>query len=219
MDRSPLNFDSFSAALVFCQLLLNLLDERADASFRQQLTDCGYDLDRWLQREMLAELQPDGIDDAVYYLADRPGLWNLLGRMLREDPERRKSTVGALHRAEKILAHARRGTMAGGKDDMALLEELDGKYFAGVVASFDYCEIPDGMLDGGAAEGGEGAGPGGAPGRSRKGRERRMRTKEGRRSRRSRSRMERRGASCSPARFISSPPSTEPCPWACSSRK
>ena len=156
VDRSPLNFDSFSAALVFCQLLLNLLDERADASFRQQLTDCGYDLDRWLQREMLAELQPDGIDDAVYYLADRPGLWNLLGRMLREDPERRKSTVGALHRAEKILAHARRGTMAGGKDDMALLEELDGKYFAGVVASFDYCEIPDGMLDGGAAEGGGG---------------------------------------------------------------
>lgn len=122
-DRSPLNFDSFSSALVFTQLLFDLLDERADASYRQQLEDCDFDLDSWLQRELAAELQPDGIEDAVLYLSERPGLWAVLRDMLRPDPERRMSTSTALKRVERIL-----GGSGGGP-----IEEVDGKFFAEVV--------------------------------------------------------------------------------------
>lgn len=56
--RSPLNFDVFSIGLVFCQLLFNLLDDRTDAGFRQQLEDADYDLDLWLERELQATLRP-----------------------------------------------------------------------------------------------------------------------------------------------------------------
>ena len=59
---------------MFCQLLFNLLDERSDASFRGQLEVVDYDLDSWLQREINAELRPEGIEDAIKYLASRPGI-------------------------------------------------------------------------------------------------------------------------------------------------
>jgi len=132
-DRSPLNFDSFSAALVFAQLLFNLLDETADASFRQQLEDCDYNLDAWLQRELAAELQPDGMEDAVEYLAERPGVWGVMRGMLHRDPERRMSTLEALKRVERILD----------RKEIGVIEEVDGKFFAEVVELFDQCELPD----------------------------------------------------------------------------
>jgi hypothetical protein len=56
--RAPLNFDVFSTGLVFCQLLFNLLDDRTDAGFRQQLEDADFDMDLWLEREFQATLRP-----------------------------------------------------------------------------------------------------------------------------------------------------------------
>ncbi|KAL7550868.1 hypothetical protein ACHAWF_014070 [Thalassiosira exigua] len=135
--KSPTNFDSFSAALVFAQLLFNLLDERADASFRQQLEDVDFDLDAWLQRELNAKLRPDGIEDAIVYLADRPGMWDMLRGTLLAYPEKRLSTSQALRRAEGVLAAAKAGSREG------LENEVDGKFFAGVLESFELCDLPD----------------------------------------------------------------------------
>ena len=56
--RDPLKFDVFSIGLVFCQLLFNLLDDRTDAGFRQQLDDADYDINIWLERELQATLRP-----------------------------------------------------------------------------------------------------------------------------------------------------------------
>ncbi len=136
--KAPANFDSFSTALVFCQLLFNLLDERSDASFRGQLEDVEYDLDSWLQREMNAELRPGFIEDAMQYLASRPGLWSVLRGMLHPDPERRLSTSDALRRVDGILDAAVK------TDDEAIVgSEVDGKFFVGLLESFDLCGLPD----------------------------------------------------------------------------
>lgn len=135
LHRSPANFDSFSTALVFCQLLFNLLDERSDASFRGQLEDVDYDLDMWLQREINAELRPEGIEDAIKYLASRPGLWSVLRAMLHPDPERRLSTSDALARVNAVFAAVETNTDVG--------NEVDGKFFAGILESFESCELPD----------------------------------------------------------------------------
>lgn len=138
--KAPANFDSFSTALVFCQLLFNLLDERSDASFRGQLEDVEYDLDSWLQREMNSDFRPEGIEDAMKYLAGRPGLWSVLRGMLHPDPERRLSTSDALERVTGILAAA----AAVETDDAAIVNsEVDGKFFVGLLESFDLCGLPD----------------------------------------------------------------------------
>lgn len=55
--RAPMKFDVFSIGLVFCQLLFNLLDDRTDAGFRQQLDDADYDINSWLERELQATLR------------------------------------------------------------------------------------------------------------------------------------------------------------------
>lgn len=57
-DKNPKSFDVFSTGLVFCQLLFNLLDDRTDAGFRQQLEEADFDLDLWLERELQASLIP-----------------------------------------------------------------------------------------------------------------------------------------------------------------
>lgn len=57
-DKNPKAFDVFSTALVFCQLLFNLLDDRTDAGFRQQVEEAEFDLDLWLERELEASLIP-----------------------------------------------------------------------------------------------------------------------------------------------------------------
>lgn len=53
-----MTFDVFSAGLIFCQLLFNLLDERTDAAFRQQLDEANFDLDMWLERELQSTIRP-----------------------------------------------------------------------------------------------------------------------------------------------------------------
>jgi serine/threonine protein kinase len=71
--RNPLSFDVFSIAMIFCQLLFNLLDERADAAFRQQLHESNYDLDTWIARELTTTIRPVGLEDALLYLDERRG--------------------------------------------------------------------------------------------------------------------------------------------------
>jgi len=73
-NRNPLQFDVFSIAMIFCQLLFNLLDERTDAAFRQQLLESNYDLDTWLARELSSTIRPVGLDDALSYLVERKGM-------------------------------------------------------------------------------------------------------------------------------------------------
>ncbi len=61
--RGALTFDVFSVGLIFCQLLFNLLDERTDAAFRQQLEESNYDIDIWLERELQSTIRPVSVYD------------------------------------------------------------------------------------------------------------------------------------------------------------
>jgi serine/threonine protein kinase len=129
-DREPLTFDVFSAALIYCQLLFNLLDDRTDAAFRQQLEDAKYDLDAWLARELASTVRSAGFEDGLQYVAERPGLWGLLKRMLHPHPEKRQSSRGSLRRFKKIM---------NGYEN----PEEDGFYFQDVIEASEECEIPD----------------------------------------------------------------------------
>ena len=132
-NSSPENFDVFSAALILCQLMFNLLDERTDAGFLQQLEDSQYDLDVWLSRELSSKVRPDGLEEALEFLADHPGLWRLLGDMLKPRPEARESSAAALERLRRIREVGRPETS---------LEEADGPFFASVAAMMETCELP-----------------------------------------------------------------------------
>mmetsp|Transcript_15862 Transcript_15862/g.24702 ORF Transcript_15862/g.24702 Transcript_15862/m.24702 type:complete len:617 (+) Transcript_15862:52-1902(+) len=134
--RAPHAFDVYSAGLIFCQLLFNYLDERTDAGFVAQLKDFQYDLDAWLAFELESKVRPDGLEDALLYLAERPGLWRLLGKMLRFDPERRVSSKDAKDQFEKILA---------GLDGVGsvVTAETDGAFFESVVQAVDTCYVEE----------------------------------------------------------------------------
>jgi len=135
-DYSPFAFDVFSAALILSQLIFNLLDERTDAGFHQQLEDAQFDLDAWLSRELSSKVRPDGLEEALEFLAEYPGLWRLLGDMLKPQPDMRVSSATALKRFHRI----RDG------DPEISLEEADGPFFASIVTMMETCEIsPEGM--------------------------------------------------------------------------
>lgn len=127
--RSAYQFDVFSSALVFSQLLFNCLDERTDAGFHQQLQDTNWDLDAWLSRELSSKVRPVGLEDALSYLAERRGLWGLLGAMFRADPDERIKSSKALKVFRTILA---------GNGDQA----EDGPFFQSVKTLMD-CELKD----------------------------------------------------------------------------
>jgi serine/threonine protein kinase len=124
-SSAPYQFDVFSAALIICQLLFNYLDERTDAGFHQQLEDADWDLDLWLSRELGSKVRPAGLEEALEYLSARPGLWRLLGDMLRRDPEQRVSSQEALRRWQFLQSS----------------EVTDGPFFESVVALMDQCEV------------------------------------------------------------------------------
>eukprot|EP00540_Astrosyne_radiata_P006569 CAMPEP_0116832662 /NCGR_PEP_ID=MMETSP0418-20121206/6014_1 /TAXON_ID=1158023 /ORGANISM="Astrosyne radiata, Strain 13vi08-1A" /LENGTH=864 /DNA_ID=CAMNT_0004462043 /DNA_START=501 /DNA_END=3095 /DNA_ORIENTATION=- len=130
-DSTAFAFDVFSAALVFCQLLFNCLDERTDAGLHQQLEDAGWDLDAWLSRTLSSKVRPNGLEDALYYLADRKGLWGLLGRMLKRDPFLRISSRDALATWDAI---------SEGENPKKIKVE-DGPYFDSVIRLIDSCEV------------------------------------------------------------------------------
>lgn len=135
-NYSPANFDVFSAALILCQLIFNLLDERTDAGFLQQLEDSQFDLDVWLSRELKSKMRPNGLEEALEFLAEYPGLWRLLNDMLKPQPTMRASSATALERLHKI----REG------DPEISLEGADGPFFASIVTMMETCELsPEGM--------------------------------------------------------------------------
>lgn len=120
--------------MVFMQLLFSLFDQRTDAAFRQQLDEANYNLDAWLARELSAKLRPTGIDEAVAYLGERPGLYTLLKDMLRRDPNRRPSSLQALAVLEDILTKRADGNVPAN-------EEEEGSFFASVLEASESCEI------------------------------------------------------------------------------
>jgi hypothetical protein len=127
--RSPFAFDVFSAALIICQLLFNFLDERTDAGFHQQLTDANFDLDTWLSRELASKVRPAGLEEALEYLGERPGLWRLLGDMLRKNPEQRTTSQDALRRWQFLQTKSEAVPIS------------DGPFFESVVALMEECEV------------------------------------------------------------------------------
>jgi len=129
-DRSPFEFDVYSAGLVFSQLLFNYLDLIMDAGFVQQIIDSNWDLDSWLSREMGSKVRPAGLENALEYLSERPGLWGLLTSMLQRDPERRPSSASALKYLRAILAGE-------------TTSERDGPFFESVVSMMETCLIPE----------------------------------------------------------------------------
>jgi serine/threonine protein kinase len=140
LHRAPTAFDVFSAALLFCQLLFHYFDERTDAGFHQQLRETNYNLDDWLRQVLVSKVRPSGLEDATDYLAERPGLWRLLGDMMRRDPETRPVSSEALERFRQIVASDK-----DGDDDKSELESLldDGPFFKSVIDSMESCATTD----------------------------------------------------------------------------
>jgi len=129
---APTAFDIFSTALLFCQLLFSYLDERTDAGFHQQLEEAQWDLSAWLSNELGSKLRPGGLDHALEYLAERPGLWRLLEEMLNRDPVRRPTAKAALKRL---------GTIQTGEGTEVEGEE-DGPFFRMVIEAMETCPMP-----------------------------------------------------------------------------
>ena len=132
LTESPKNFDVFSCAMVFTQLLFSLFDQRTDAAFRQQLEESDYNLDAWLARELAATLRPVGFDEAIAYLSDRPGMWSLMKDMLMKNPNRRLTSHQVLDSFEAIVSNREKSTPFN--------VDIDGSYFASVVEASETCE-------------------------------------------------------------------------------
>lgn len=147
LDENPLTFDVFSAALVICQLLFNLLDERTDAGFTQQLREADYNLDTWLENSLRAKLRPVGFDDALEYLGERRGLWALMKQMLQPDPLNRIPSSMALKYLNGILA-LKRGEADWSDETIARVAQEES-YFESVIDSFERCSVSygDGLDD------------------------------------------------------------------------
>jgi len=123
----PTAFDIFSSGLLFSQLLFGYLEERMDAGFHQQLEETDWDLNIWLSNALGSKLRPLGLDNALEYLGERPGLWTLLQLMLSKDPAKRPSAKEAIKYIDNVLK-------GKGKED--------GPFFNMVLESMETCPIP-----------------------------------------------------------------------------
>lgn len=139
--KHAVNFDCFSAALLFCQLLFQYLDERTESGFHQQLANAQWDLDVWLQSALQSKVRPAGLESALQVLEERPGLWKLLQDLFRENPADRLSSKAALKRWKKVLDNAlssgARFTNENPDPDLN-----DGPFLLDVLQSLQVCEIP-----------------------------------------------------------------------------
>jgi serine/threonine protein phosphatase PrpC/serine/threonine protein kinase len=142
LPRSAVNFDCFSAALIFCQIIFQYLDERTDAGFFQQLAAADYSLDTWLQTELSEDVRSAGLEQGLAVLAQRPGLWSLLQGMLQKDPRDRTSSKVTLQKWRELVQQAETGSSAGAHATM------DGDFLAEVLESLDLCFISDTDDDG-----------------------------------------------------------------------
>jgi hypothetical protein len=144
------NFDCFSVALLYCQLLFQYLDERTESGFHQQLANQNvpWDLDSWLQSAIQSKVRPVGLADALQVLSERPGLWKLLQDMLQPNPSERLSSTDALIRWNKIRTNAlQKSTTTTVLSDDDRNERIDpdlfdGPYLLDVLESLETCEIP-----------------------------------------------------------------------------
>ncbi|KAL7547760.1 hypothetical protein ACHAWF_011038 [Thalassiosira exigua] len=143
LDENPLSFDVFSAGLVMSQLVFNLLDERADAGFLQQLKEANYDLDEWLEKELGAKPRAAGFDAGLEYLGERRGLWALLKRMFEPDPTKRITSSRALERFDRIVG-LHNGEIEW-SDSMISDVAKEESYFETVIESFDGCSFHYGL--------------------------------------------------------------------------
>lgn len=139
--KNVVNFDCFSTALLYLQLLFQYLDERTESGFHQQLLNAQWDLDVWLHTALQSKVRPAGLEQALQVIEDRPGLWKLLQDMLRVRPGDRLSSSAALERFNKILDNALRpGTrLVAEKPDEDL---YDGPYLMDVLETLKVCEVP-----------------------------------------------------------------------------
>jgi serine/threonine protein kinase len=143
------NFDCFSVALLFCQLLFQYLDERTESGFHQQLANLNvpWDLDSWLQSALQSKVRPSGLLNALQVLKERPGLWKLLQDMLLANPSDRLSSTEALQRWNKIVEHAKSSVHSIDSSPLTDVEQrdpdlYDGAYLLDVLESLEACEIP-----------------------------------------------------------------------------
>jgi serine/threonine protein phosphatase PrpC/serine/threonine protein kinase len=150
VQNAPTAFDIFSTALIICQLLFGYLEDRIDAGFHQQLGENGanWDINIWLHDELGTKLRPAGLDHALEYLVDRPGLWKLLDDMLSIQPTDRPTAQDALERWNGIM---KRKDKILNDDDVVNDDdtdvkysraEVDGPFFAMVLEALETCEIP-----------------------------------------------------------------------------
>ncbi|KAL7490071.1 hypothetical protein ACHAW6_015783 [Cyclotella cf. meneghiniana] len=97
--------DSFSTAMVLCQLLFNLMDDASVKNFQDQIKGASYDLDSWLKNQLENsgnEYSPEDIP-ALEYLGERRGAWGLLKRLIQPNPLQRKLAVNSLFRLKEIM--------------------------------------------------------------------------------------------------------------------
>ena len=80
--------DTFSAALIMCQLIFGVSDEVLNQQLKDK--DVGYNLDKWLN--MVADSGSAEISEALNYLRERPGLYSLLKGAIRPNPLRKVRT-------------------------------------------------------------------------------------------------------------------------------
>jgi serine/threonine protein phosphatase PrpC/serine/threonine protein kinase len=149
VQDAPTAFDIFSAGLTICQLLFGYLEERVDAGFHQQLQDgANCDLNVWLNNELGTKLRPVGLDHALQYLGERPGLWTLLTDMLSLRPSDRPTAQQALRRWHDIQKEKAKLPNYKTRDDDATLpayskpECKDHPFFCMVLESLETCKIP-----------------------------------------------------------------------------
>ena len=117
------------------QLIFNLLDERTDVGFLQQVKSCQYDLDLWLEKELGTKLRPTGFDEGLEYLGERRGMFGLLKRMFERNPGRRITASDALDKLDKILKL--KNAEVEWDDDTIVQVAQDEAYFEEVIANFE----------------------------------------------------------------------------------
>jgi serine/threonine protein kinase len=137
MPMVAVNFDCFSAALLFCQVLFQYLDERTDAGFFRQLAEADYSLDSWLETELQQDVRSTGLEQGLAVLAEVPGLWSFLQGMLLPDPRDRSSSKKALQDWKKIQK-----TMYNPQSQVSH-GDVDGAYLTDVLESFELCSVGD----------------------------------------------------------------------------
>ena len=101
-DDSPLSFDVFSVGFLFLTYVFNLAhDEKLMSSFRQQLSDSGFDLNNWLAGQLASTILSKSVIEGLGYMkTSNAGPWKLCGRMICKDHRKRPSIAECLEEVQ-----------------------------------------------------------------------------------------------------------------------